>query len=108
MERAVSDLTAFGETVVFLDYFNDLPDPRQAGKVIYPLPRSAAVVPAGGAGGRGDLRRYRAVWRKEDWAFCAASGRFAMERPRTITSATFLPSSTPSNSSAASWTGWRR
>ena len=38
MERAGSDLTAFGETVVFLDYFNDLPDPRQAGKVIYPLP----------------------------------------------------------------------
>src|SRR4249920_4025020 len=37
MERA-ADLTAFGETVVFLDCFNDLPDPRQAGKVIYPLP----------------------------------------------------------------------
>ena len=39
MERAGSDLTAFGETVVFLDYFKDLPDPRQAGKVIYPLPK---------------------------------------------------------------------
>ena len=38
MERAGSDLTAFGEMVVFLDYFKDLPDPRQAGKVIYPLP----------------------------------------------------------------------
>jgi len=38
MERAGSDLTAFAETVVFLDYFKDLPDPRQAGKVIYPLP----------------------------------------------------------------------
>ena len=38
MERAVSDLTAFGEAVVFLDCFNDLADPRQAGKVIYPLP----------------------------------------------------------------------
>ena len=37
MERG-ADLTAFGETVVFLDCFNDLPDPRQAGKVIYPLP----------------------------------------------------------------------
>src|SRR4249920_264510 len=37
MERA-ADLTAFGETVVFLDCFNDLPDPRQAGKVIYALP----------------------------------------------------------------------
>jgi predicted transposase YbfD/YdcC len=38
MERAGSDLTAFCEAVVFLDYFKHLPDPRQAGKVIYPLP----------------------------------------------------------------------
>jgi predicted transposase YbfD/YdcC len=38
MERAGSEPTAFDETVVFLDYFKDLPDPRQAGKVIYPLP----------------------------------------------------------------------
>jgi predicted transposase YbfD/YdcC len=37
MGRADSELTAFDETVVFLDYFKDLPDPRQAGKVIYPL-----------------------------------------------------------------------
>ena len=28
---------AFGEAVVFLRYFEDLPDPRQAGKVIYAL-----------------------------------------------------------------------
>jgi predicted transposase YbfD/YdcC len=28
---------AFGEAVVFLDHFKDLPDPRQRGKVIYPL-----------------------------------------------------------------------
>ena len=28
---------AIGEGVVFLEYFNDLPDPRQAGKVTYPL-----------------------------------------------------------------------
>ncbi len=38
MERAWPEPTAFDETVVFLDYFRDLPDPRQAGKVIYPLP----------------------------------------------------------------------
>ncbi|MGZ9020857.1 MAG: ISAs1 family transposase [Rhodoplanes sp.] len=38
MERTRSELTAFGETVVFLDYFNELQDPRQAGKVMYPLP----------------------------------------------------------------------
>src|SRR5712691_10257708 len=28
---------SFSEAVVFLDYFKDLPDPRQRGKVIYPL-----------------------------------------------------------------------
>jgi predicted transposase YbfD/YdcC len=28
---------AIGEGVVFLKYFDDLPDPRQAGKVVYPL-----------------------------------------------------------------------
>src|ERR1700680_4329195 len=28
---------ALGEAIVFLDYFKDLPDPRQRGKVIYPL-----------------------------------------------------------------------
>jgi predicted transposase YbfD/YdcC len=38
MERAGAAPTAFAETVVFLDYFRDLPDPRQAGKVLYPLP----------------------------------------------------------------------
>ena len=39
MERAGSDLTAFGETVVFLDYFKDLPDPRQAGKAMICFPK---------------------------------------------------------------------
>jgi len=29
---------AFDETVVFLSYFNDLTDPRQRGKITYPLP----------------------------------------------------------------------
>lgn len=28
---------AFGEAVVFLNHFNDMPDPRQRGKVVYPL-----------------------------------------------------------------------
>lgn len=37
MERAAAAVGALGEAVVFLDYFKDLPDPRQRGKVIYPL-----------------------------------------------------------------------
>jgi predicted transposase YbfD/YdcC len=34
---ATADEGVFGEAVVFLAYFRDLPDPRQRGKVMYPL-----------------------------------------------------------------------
>ena len=37
MGRTAGDTGALGEAVVFLDYFKDLPDPRQRGKVLYPL-----------------------------------------------------------------------
>ena len=37
METAAGGFAAIGEAVVFLSHFKDLPDPRQQGKVIYPL-----------------------------------------------------------------------
>jgi predicted transposase YbfD/YdcC len=37
MEKAAAECGAIGETIVFLDYFKDFPDPRQRGKVVYPL-----------------------------------------------------------------------
>src|SRR6266481_3469111 len=37
MAKAAAECGAFNEAVVFLDYFKDLPDPRQRGKVVYPL-----------------------------------------------------------------------
>jgi len=37
MDGTKADCSAFDETVVFLSYFNDLQDPRQPGKVTYPL-----------------------------------------------------------------------
>lgn len=37
MEEPALDAGALGEAVVFLDGFRDLPDPRQRGKVMYPL-----------------------------------------------------------------------
>jgi predicted transposase YbfD/YdcC len=37
MDSAAVDSGAFGEAVVFLSHFRDLPDPRQRGKVTYPL-----------------------------------------------------------------------
>ena len=37
MAETAGELGALGEAVVFLNHFRDLPDPRQAGKVLYPL-----------------------------------------------------------------------
>jgi hypothetical protein len=37
MEKAAAEVGAISETIVFLKYFKDLPDPRQRGKVVYPL-----------------------------------------------------------------------
>src|ERR1700687_4913541 len=37
MEAVAGEFAALSETVVFLNHFKDLPDPRQPGKVVYPL-----------------------------------------------------------------------
>jgi hypothetical protein len=37
MEDSATDNDALFEATVFLSYFNDLPDARQPGKVVYPL-----------------------------------------------------------------------
>src|ERR1700682_2465756 len=37
MDAVAADSEALTETVVFLSHFKDLPDPRQSGKVVYPL-----------------------------------------------------------------------
>jgi hypothetical protein len=37
MDGTTADCAAFAETVVFLSHFNDLEDPREQGKVAYPL-----------------------------------------------------------------------
>jgi DDE_Tnp_1-associated len=37
MSDCISEFGSLGEATVFLDYFKDLTDPRQLGKVIYPL-----------------------------------------------------------------------
>jgi len=37
MEQAAVALEAIGESIVFLDHFKELPDPRQRGKITYPL-----------------------------------------------------------------------
>jgi hypothetical protein len=67
MGPASEALGAIGESVVFLDHFNDLPDPRQRGKIIYPL-AEVLLLCLLAVLGSGDLRGYRAVWREEDRA----------------------------------------
>ena len=37
MANATAETGAFDESVVFPNHFKDLPDPRQRGKVMYPL-----------------------------------------------------------------------
>src|SRR3979490_734912 len=37
LDDAEPDVGALGETVAFLNYFKDMPDHRQRGKVMYPL-----------------------------------------------------------------------
>jgi len=37
MDNTPTEADAIYETVVFLNYFKDLEDPRQLGKVCYPL-----------------------------------------------------------------------
>ena len=78
MERAGSDLTAFGETVVFLDYFKDLPDPRQAGKVIYPLPEVLLLCCWRCWRGRRHSSTLRGLGKRRSRC-CAGFGRFAWD-----------------------------
>ena len=69
MEEPTTDCAAFDEAVVFLSYFKNLKDPRQQGKVTYPLDEILLLVPARGAGRGRDRRRYRPVRLQETRAF---------------------------------------
>ena len=61
MEQATTDLAALGETVVFLNYFKEMPDRRQRGKVVYPLDEVlllALLAVLAGADGFTDIARF--------------------------------------------------
>ena len=107
MERGGAEPGAINEAIVFLRYFSDLPDPRQRGKVIYPLDEVlllCLLAVLGGAETIVDIARFG----EKKVGLLRRFRRSAMERLHTITSAIFLPRSTPRNSSAASWPGLRR
>jgi DDE_Tnp_1-associated len=101
MEQATVALEAIGESIVFLDHFKGLPDPRQRGKITYPLGEVlllCLLAVLGGAETFVDIARFGE--KKLDLL-----RRF---RPRTITSAISLPPWTPRPFSAASSPGWQR
>ena len=70
VEPAGSDIGAIEETVAFLDYFKELPDPRRWQGDLSTR-RGAAVMLACGSGRRGELRRHCAVRREEDRVFAS-------------------------------------
>src|SRR5271165_2678247 len=106
MDNAAADELALFEAVIFLNHFKDLPDPRQRGKITYPLDEVLLLCLLAVVGGaetfvsRGSARRRSRC--------CAGSDRFVTGRPPTITSAIFLRRSMPRRFSAASFPGWRR
>ena len=63
MDGAPDTSDSFAETVVFLSHFKDLHDPRQRGKVCYPLEEILLLggvaedveIAFGGASGLGDM-----------------------------------------------------
>ena len=84
MDATAADRGAFAEAAVFLSYSDDLPDPRQRGKVVYPLDEVlvlALLAVLAGAETFVDLARFGA----KKLALLRRFRPFAMGRLRTIT-----------------------
>ena len=102
--------TVFGsiaETTCFLSHFRDLPDARQAGKVISPLNEVLLMALLGvlaGAESFTDIARFG----ERSWRCCVGFCRSLTARRRMILWAIFSPRSMPAGSSVASSIGWRR
>jgi hypothetical protein len=80
LQETSSALEAQSEALVFLSFFADLPDPRQAGKVIYPLQDWRAQ--------RTSSKSHGSARRRSN--FFAGSCRLRMGPRRTTSSAIFL------------------
>src|SRR6516164_3369278 len=106
MDGDAENFEALAETTVFLSYFKDLPDHRQAGKVAYPLDEIlllCLLAVLAGAEAFTDP-----VSAKRSSSCCASSVSIAMALPRMIIWAISSPPSTPGRSSAVSSPGSRR
>jgi len=103
MAATAGDWTAFDETVVFLSHFNDLKDPRQQGKVDYPLEEILLLRLIAVLAGAETITAIALFGRKK-----LASALSPMARRRTTILAISSPCWTTSSSSAASSPGSRR
>jgi hypothetical protein len=65
MDEKAADCSALAETTVFLQFFKDMADHRQPGKVIYPLEEILLLCLLSGVGGGPSLYRHRAFRREE-------------------------------------------
>jgi hypothetical protein len=100
MDETAAVAEAFAETIVFLHYFKDLKDPRQQGKVSYPLDEILLLCLLAVLAGAETIVDIALFGRKK-WPFCAASAGSRAAPRHTIIWATFLPRSTPCSSNAA-------
>ena len=107
MEGAAWEPGALAEAVVFLEYFKDLTDHRQPGKVIYPLDEVlllCLLAVLGGAETFVDIARFG----ERKIALLRRFRPFRDGTPSHDHLGDIFATSMPSNSSAASWRGWRR
>ena len=98
---------AIGETMSFLNYFNDLPDYRQAGKVDYPLPEVLLLIllaVLAGAEAFTDIARFG----EKKLELLRRFLPFKNGTPAHDHSAIFSRRSTPGPSRPALSHGWRR
>jgi hypothetical protein len=58
MDGGAAASGALGDMVVFLNYFNKMPDRRLAGKVVYPLDEVLLLALLAGADGFTDIARF--------------------------------------------------
>ena len=100
MDGATTECAAFDETVVFLSHFKDLQDPRQPGKVSYPLDEILLLCLLAVLAGAECFTEI-ALFGVKKLDFLAASARSGAARRTMVTSAISWPCSMPSSSSAA-------
>src|SRR5471030_1512755 len=104
MDDTATDSGALSEAVVFLNHFKDMPDPRQRGKVMYPLDEIlllALLAVLAGADSFVEIARFGCKKRELLRRFVHSLTALR----RTITSATSSPPSTRHTSSAVSQPG---